>query len=57
MRAMLLRRTSQPAFRLKPCCGAKDLVRVHRPLLLRLLAPARQLYVCPHCGAKVFYKR
>ena len=55
----LVRQLRQPraAFHLAPCCGANDLIRLHRPPLLRWLFPMRQLYRCPHCGSKVFYKR
>ena len=51
------RRPSWPAFRLAPCCGANDLIRLHRPPLVRWLFPMKQLYLCPHCGSRVFYKR
>jgi hypothetical protein len=45
-------------FRLGPCgCNALGFLRLHRPAWLRRLFPTRQLFQCPHCGARLFYRR
>lgn len=44
--------------RLGPCgCDALDYLRVHRPAWMRRLFPTRQLFRCPNCGARLFYRR